>query len=220
MKMMRYLLAIGLVCGLSGAAKADDFQMVVIDPVPSQFVTPVTSLDFTFSFSECHSPSQVPAGSGYVGCFTGENETGTTLTSLDMLIPVFSYQGLPQTAGCSLFGGGLDIFTTVTCGTTSDGKDYFLDFRGGSIPTAINDCDHDGDGGNESNGDDESCNAASIFTIAEAGVPPADFPEVQVIANAAAAPELNSFWLLSTGVLSSGLFYANWRRRTLCPTRS
>lgn len=213
MRMMHCLLAISLVCGLSGVAKADDFQMIVIDPVPSQFVTPITSLDFTFSFAACHSPSQVPTGSGYVGCFTGENETGVALTSLDMLIPVFSYQG-PQTAGCSPFGGGLDIFTTITCGTTPDGKDFFLDFRGGSIPTAT-DCDHDGDSGK--NADDLACNTASIFTIAEAGVPPADFPEVHVIANA--APEPNSFWLLSTGVLSIGMFGAYRRRQTLTPTR-
>ncbi len=32
MRMMRYLLAVALVCGLAGAAKGDDFRMVVLDP--------------------------------------------------------------------------------------------------------------------------------------------------------------------------------------------
>lgn len=218
MKMMRWFVAIALVCGLSRTANADDFQMVVIDPSP-QYVTPIYNSSFTFSFSACISPQQVPTGSGYVGCFTGVNLTGKTLTTLQLIIPVFSYLGQPQSAGCALFGGGLDVFSTVTCGTTPDGKDFFLDFSGGSIPdgNAV-DCDKDGDSGDPQEYL-EGCSAESIFTIAETGVAVDAFPtNMSAVANAS-APEPGSFWLLSTGVLSGGLFLADWRRRSVGPAQ-
>jgi hypothetical protein len=212
MKSLRYLLAICLVLGLSGIAKADDFQAVVIDPIPSNLVIPILADNFSVTLSPCD-PSQLPSSlvGTYVGCFTGENETGSPITSLQVLIPVFSYNG-PQTAGCAFSGTGLDLFTSVTCGTTSDGNNFFLDFSGGNIPSAILDCDNDGDRGNDS-GDDQGCSAASLFTIAEAGVDPAAFPQdFSVTAN---APEPSSFWLMSTGVLSIGLFGAYRRRQSL-----
>jgi hypothetical protein len=207
MKTLRYLLAIGLVCGLTGVAKADDFQMVVVDPLPNP--VPILSDSFTATLTPCD-PSQLPPSlvGTYLGCFTGRNETGKPITSLDILIPVFDYPAnSPQSAGCLLSGTGKDLFPSVTCGTTPDGKDYFLDFSGGHIPS-VRGCDNE---------EDEDCGSAGIFTIAEAGVPAGSFPILSVVAN---APEPNSLWLMSTGVLSIGLFGAYRRRPTLSQPRS
>lgn len=206
MRTLRCLLAMSLITGLSGMAKADDFQMVVIDPLPKP--VPIFKNSFTATLTKCSF-----GHNDYVGCFSGENETGAPITSLKILIPVFEYHGA-QTAGCAAFGfDGTyeDIFSIRSCDTTPDGKSFILNFSGGIIPVAGTDCDHDGDGGKKSNEDDEVC---SVFTIAEAGVPAADFPTLHVTAN---APEPDSLLLLSTGVLSGGFFLANWRRRTLSP---
>ncbi len=187
MKILRYLLAMAAVAMMSGVAKADDFQMVVIDP--GYTVNVITDPSFTFSLSPCVAPGQVPIGSPYEGCFTGQNETGEALTSLLINIPAIVDD---QSVGCALNGGGLDYFSNVTCTTGSNG--YTLDFTGGSI--AIGD----------------------VFTIAEAGADPADFPD-NINAVGGAAPEPNSFLLMSTGVLSIGLFGAYRRRQTLSEPR-
>jgi len=187
MRILRSFLAIALVAGLSGVAKADDFQMVVIDP-PTYTVNVITSTSFTFSLAPCVAPGQVPVGSDYLGCFTGQNETGAALTSLLIDIPALVDS---QTATCALNGNGLDFFSDVTCDTETDG--YTLNFMDGSIP---ND---------------------AVFTIAEAGADPADFPDDNsAVAN---APEPNSFWLMSTGVLSIGWFGAYRRRKMLSESR-
>lgn len=212
MKMLRYLSAIALVFGLSSVARAGgNFQMVVVDP-PS-YVNVITVPDLTVGLDPCV-PGQVPTGGPtYDGCFTGLNDTGETLTSLELLIPVIP--GFTPTCTDALGS----IFTIMSCdGLTPDKKDYIIDFSGGpGIPTAT-DCDDDGDGGKGLNSDDFSapCNAHTIFTIAESGAPTSDFSDVTVIGGV--APEPSSLWLLSTGVLSLGLF-GNWRRRTLCHTR-
>jgi hypothetical protein len=216
-KMLRYLCAAALLCGLAGVAKADDFKMVVVDP-PSLNPTAITSDSFVASFGACQA-NQLPSDlvGTYVGCFTGINLTGAPLTSLQILIPVFDYpQGSPQTAGCPTLPNNQDLFSSITCGTTSNGLDFYVDFSGGNIPTAVNhgDCDYDGDARNL-NADDYKCDSASIFTIAEAGVPPNGFPDLTVQADVAVTPEPSSVLLLCTGVLSIGLFGALRRRQSL-----
>jgi hypothetical protein len=212
MRTLRYLLAIALVCGL----------MVVVDPnPPSNLITPIYSDNFSFSFSPCQ-PSQLDGlPSNYVGCFTGENETGKTLTSLQILIPVFDYHGQLDQPGCAPVSQ--DLFTTVTCGITANGKDYYLDFSGGDIPSATSNNNSDCDCNQFSYTDEQNqpnCNQASIFTIAEANVPVRDFPDdIPVVANAT-APEPSSIWLLATGCLSVGFFCVDHRRRVLCQSRA
>ncbi len=225
MKMLRCLLAMSLISGLSGIAKADsfpanDFQMVVIDPtVPSNLINHIFTDNFTFTF-----PSSGPqkgckssqlfglSTTTYLGCFTGENDTGHPLTSLQLLIPVFNFNNQLDQPGCSPVPQ--DIFATISCGFTTDHKNYFLSFSGGKIPTSHGGCDRNSDSEDEGG---DLCSSPSIFTIAEAGIPPGQFPAVQVVAN---APEPNSLLLLSTGVLSTGCFLANWRRRTFSPASS
>jgi hypothetical protein len=188
MKILRYLVAMAVVAMMSGVAKADDFQMVVIDP--SYSVNIITDTSFTFALAACVAPGQVPVGSDYLGCFTGQNETGSALTSLLIDIPAL-VDG--QTVGCALNGGGLDYFSNVTCATEPNG--YTLDFTDGSIPEG------------------------AVFTIAEAGASPSDFPTDNSAIGTSAAPEPNSFWLMSTGVLSIGMFGAYRRRQVLSEPR-
>lgn len=198
MHKLRCLLAVALLGAVGTAAKAApvDFQVVVIDPPPSNLIHPITSDSFTFSFSPCVSPGQVPNGTSYVGCFTGENATGHALTSLSLFIPTIT-NGVDT---CGFSGLGLDIFPSVVCTVTSSG--YELDFTGGNIPT--------------SNGhapDDAEFNRDSVFTIAESGIDPSDFP--QVTANFNPTPEPSSLMLLSTGMLGGGLLFGDWRRRMM-----
>lgn len=200
MRLLRCFVAAMFALGLSALAKADDFQMVVIDPsVPA---TPVYSDDFSFTLTPC-TASQLDglSPSTYLGCFSGENETGQPLTSLQLLIPIFDYDNQLDQPGCAPVAQ--DIFSTITCGFTSNNLDYYVDFSGGSIPSATpGSCS-----GNPSDSDYaeevEECNSASIFTIAVADVPPADFPQdIPVVAN---APEPGSIYLMVTGVALIGL---------------
>lgn len=202
MHKLRYLLAVALLGALGTAAKAApvDFQVVVIDPPPSYLINPITSDSFTFSFSPCVSPGQVPNGTSYVGCFTGENATGHTLTSLSLFIPTIT-NGVDT---CGFSGLGLDLFPSVVCTVTSTG--YELDFTGGNIPTS-----------NGHSPDDAEFNRDSVFTIAESGIDPSAFP--QVTADFNPVPEPSSIMLVSTGVLGvGGLLFGDWRRRILAKT--
>jgi hypothetical protein len=208
MRILRYIVAVSLFCGLTAAANAAaiNFQVIVIDPPPSNLIQPITSDAFTFSFAPCVSPGQVPQGTSFVGCFTGENATGQTLTSLQMFIPTIPGLGV----GCGPSGTGLDLFPTVTCTIVQGG--YILDFTGGSIPTA-----------NGRSPDNAEFNRDSVFTIAEAGVDPSSFPEVTASFNSpipAATPEPNSLMLLATGVLTGGGLMLGDRRRRIVAARS
>jgi hypothetical protein len=234
MKMLRSLFAIALICGLANVAKADDFQMVVVDPtVPVDLIQPVFSDDFALTFpttgpaAGCE-PSQLPgvslAGDAYTACFTGINLTGKPLTSLEIEMPVFDYPGTttPDTPSCPT--ETLDAFSDVTCGLTNGGADYLLEFSGGDIPTATlfnSFCYFDPIGGGG-----VDCSSPAIFTIA-IGIPGIDLitegtvvdtinsDDITVKADATLTPEPSSILLLSTGVLSIGLLGAHRRRRNL-----
>jgi hypothetical protein len=233
MKMLRYLFAIALVCGLTRVAKADDFQMVVADPTPTlNEVHLITSDALTVTLGACNANQGVDP-TLYLGCFTGLNLTGAPLTSLDVLVPVFNITpGVQDTPGCGLLSGGADVFkNTPTCGVTSNGLDFYVDFSGGDLATAANngDCDNDGDAGGL-NQDDINCDTKSIFTIAvgfgtpcdtkkdckkETKLIESDFADTTADANVIVTPEPSSILLMSTGVFSLGLFAAYRRRQDL-----
>jgi hypothetical protein len=245
MKLLRYLMAFALVWGLSGVAKADDFQMIVIDPNPAPSeVHLITTDDFTVTLSACNADQLDGLSTSlYLGCFTGLNVTGQALTCLQLLIPVFDLNGVQDTAGCGLVSGNINVFPgTPTCGLTSNGLDYYVDFTGGNLPTAPGkkndgDCDNDGDGGQgHLNADDISCDLKSIFTIAvgvgaNCGTQQQCANDVSQIdsgfdsgagtsAVATPVPEPGSLLLMTTGVFSLGLFGAYRRRRARAVLRA
>jgi hypothetical protein len=181
MKMFRWLLAVALVCGLTGVAKAaSDFHMVVLDPFST---TPIFTTPFQFSFAAC-SAGQLPTNvkNSYEGCFSGVNRTGQEWTGLQLVFSNTAPLG-SQPAGCAL-DGSTDFFQSASCSLTPDGSTYILDFSAGGIPNNGN------------------------FVIAEDGVDPASFPQVTATATTA-TPEPGSIWLFSTGALLIGFFFAN-----------
>jgi hypothetical protein len=188
MKFLRCLFALMLVCALSGMAKADpiDFHMVVVDPPTGFDTTPINSLTppTTIGFSDCV-PGQIPGvADPYEGCASFENSTSSAITSLLLVFPDTSDLD-SQTANCGLDPNtSVNDFASVTCSLTNG--NYILNFTDGSI----------GVGG--------------LFTVAEDGVDPSDFPDGTL--TAASAPEPSSIWLMSTGALLLGAFFYSKRR--------
>ncbi|MGA1981862.1 MAG: PEP-CTERM sorting domain-containing protein [Acidobacteriaceae bacterium] len=196
MRMLSRLLAIALVFGFSSMAKAGpppppaggNFQVVVVDPPPTppSYAVPITSSSFSFSFTFPCATGQDPSGFTASGCWTGYNDTGEPITSLQMTFP--DTPGLNgEPASCPASGTSLDIFQVTTCNLV--GSNYVLDFSDGSISA-----------------DD------GVFSILEAGAAPSDIGQVAGTLN---TPEPSSIWLLSTGALSIGLFGAYRRRHNL-----
>ena len=187
MNFLRVLFATLLVFGTCIRAKADDFQMIVIDP---QFtVVDVTTTTFTFQFSACDT-GQAPAG--YAGCFTGENLTGGTIVGLSISVPNL----IPNTTGGGNQPAGCDTTISQTfftsCSTQNLSNGYILTFSGGNIPS------------------DQFLN--SEFTIAEQGADPAEFGTMTATATLASTPEPDSLILLATGMLSTGGYLLRRRR--------
>jgi hypothetical protein len=196
MKLAHCFLAIAMVFGLTGAAMADqaDFHMVVLDP-PGFNTVPVFTTPFTVSFSAC-AAGQLPTNTvgSYEGCFSGVNRTGEDWTGLEL---VFGNNAAlnGQPAGCALDGGGADLFAAPSpdaCGL-QNGSEYVLIYTGGGIENNEN------------------------FVIAEDGVDPSDFPDITVSVTTAATPEPESIWLLATGIVMIGFYFAHqrkWKART------
>src|SRR5882762_4908804 len=178
MRMIRCLLAIALVCGLTSIAKADtlDFHMVVLDPFAT---TPIFTTPFSFSFDSCV-VGQLPTNvnNSYEGCFSGVNRTGQDWLGLQLVFSNTAPLG-SQPAGCAL-DGSTDYFQNATCSLTPDASKYILSFTTGIIPN---------NGG---------------FVIAEDGVDPSLFPLISATVTVA-TPEPDSIWLLSAGVLMAGV---------------
>jgi hypothetical protein len=190
MKLLRCLLALTVVCALSGIAKADpiDFHMVVVDPSFSTdsiiTLTPAPVVQFT----PCVSGEIPGTVDPYEGCASFENSLSSALTNLELVFPNDAVLN-SQTPNCTpdpgvIGNSSVDFFTTFSCQII--GGNYVLDFSGGNIPVG------------------------TLFTIAENGVPPGDFP-LGTLSSTTATPEPSSIWLLSTGALMMGAFFYSKR---------
>ena len=145
MRILRYLLAMATIASLSVLAKADtivpgDFAAVVVDPLPAPGeITVVTNTSFPVSLAACQSDQlDGLSPTDFVGCFTGLNNTGTSLTSLTMEFPAITIPGSGlDFASCPTgLTGEHSVFTSISCGfTDATDSEYFLDFSGGNIPT-------------------------------------------------------------------------------------
>jgi hypothetical protein len=189
MRMLRCLLAIALVCGLTGIAKAEtlDFHMVVLDPFAT---TPIFTTPFGFQFGDC-SAGQLPTNvvGSYVGCYSGVNRTGADWIGLEL--DFSNTTPLSGQPGSCALDGSADSFATANCALSTDKTQYILSFTGGVIPN---------------NGS---------FVIAEDGVDPDSFPLVSARVTTATTPEPGSIWLLCTGVLMTGTYFRKQAARGL-----
>jgi hypothetical protein len=193
MKLLRCLPLIAMVCMLSGIAKADpvDFHGVIVDPPPGSFsTTPINSLTppTVVEFAACV-PGEIPGTvDPYEGCASFENSTSAPITFLQLVFPDTTTLG-GQPVSCAADGadtpGGptsANVFQSNSCALVGD--NYVLDFSDGSI------------------------SVGELFTVAENGVSPGDFPDGTLTAT----PEPSSIWLLSTGALLLGGFFYYKRR--------
>jgi len=165
------LLALVVLCGLCGVAKADsaDFNARIQDPSGTYYE--VDSSTFTVTFSDTACPT------GFDGCFIATNNTGATITSLDLVFPDTPGLG-GQPAGCTTSEGGSE-FADAVCALT-DGV-YNLYFSGG---TGIAN--------------------TSAFDILEVGAPAAAFGDITATATLA-TPEPGSALLFATGTAFVGV---------------
>jgi len=180
MKFLRCLFALTFVCALSGMARADDFKLGIQDAGPSNYTYTGGTLDVHFFSCGPHSSDE--------GCVTILNDSGKTITTLTIDVPVGEYTDIQDGANC-LEGRGF-----ATCAPpplVDGGADWQFVFTGLDIP----------DGG--------WCNGDDTFEIVETGVPFRDFPESTV--QTSVTPEPASLMLLATGfLLCAGFIY---RRR-------
>ena len=187
MKSLRLLLVLITALAITRVGRADDFQMVVIDPQPIQiplYDIQAGDLDqpFSVSFSTCQ-PGELPTGSpSYQGCIDFLNGTGQVLTGLTLSVPdALGIVG--QTADCP--SDPNNIFSNLSCPSNPLNGTWTLSFTGGSIAPG------------------------QYFVIAENGADPSNFPDPT--ATFTATPEPGSIWLLSTGALLGG-FLATRKR--------
>lgn len=186
MKAFRYVIAIAILCGFSGLAKADtlDFKMNVLDPPSLPYAEVINSMPFPISFSTC-AAGELPSGVTANGCFAGFNDTTQTWTNLQFTFVNSTALG-GQPASCGSPGSAFSIFTVTSCSLS--GSTYVLTFTNGVIIPG------------------------ETFVVAEAGADPSAFGTGS---GTTIVPEPNSLLLLSTGVMLFGLLAHTGRRRTL-----
>ncbi len=199
MKFSCRLFVVALVCGLTGLAKADtvDFRMSVLDgPITGAFITDTTP--FQVAFGNC--PTNL-SNAGALGCFTGVNDTGGSITSIDLTFdntvsatnPTDYFNFLNgQTPNCvpSTFFTNANSPCFLSGAPNDPSSKYILDFAGGP-----------------------GIAAGTTFYIAEYDASPNAFQGgMGTVTISADAPEPSSILLLSTGVLVLGLFFARQQR--------
>jgi hypothetical protein len=195
MKSLSYFLLLILLGGSLGTARADnsDFQFKVQDPVPPSTLTETlvyANTPFTVTMGACQ------LGETAQGCFYGLNESGQTLTTLD--IGFDNSIGTPgndflnsQPADC-ITDFSSSAFSNAVCGLDPGNATYDLLFTGSPGITP-----------NE------------VFTLEEFGPNPDAFQGGNAIAMAD-APEPGSIVLTFSGVLLFG-FLLFRRREILSP---
>ncbi len=204
MKLLRTLLIAAAVSGMTLSAFGDplDFALNVLDPPPNfpilNALDITSAAPFSVTFGGC--PQFITNGTNptATGCFIGLNDTGQTITSLDL-----SFQNTTnsdptdvttvlngQSVSCDV-SNSMSLFGNVTeCAAASGPNGFYnMGFDGGS--GILN---------------------GQTFYIAEAGPDPTAFSGTNT-GTIGFAPEPGSLVLLSTGAIMAGLLLQ--RRRVL-----
>jgi hypothetical protein len=197
MRISHCLSIVALIFGLSGLAKAApiDFRMSVLDgPITGAFIGGPGSFG-TVDFGNC--PKSLTQ-QGALGCFTGVNDTGGTITGIDLTFDNTVDPSDPTNQSSPDFLGGQTpnclpstFFTNANSpcllngSPTDPNAQYILDFSGGT-----------------------GIAAGTTFYIAEFDVNPDAFQGGQgsVTVSYAATPEPSSILLFTTGIALFGAF--------------
>ena len=190
MKISACFLALVLLCGFVGTAKADtlDFQLSIFDPTSVSELVVHPGVPFAVAFGTC------VLGEGASGCFYGLNDSNVTLTTLDLsFINTIGAPDSPdflnsQPASCVTSVPGSQFSAAPICELSPDGKSYDLSFTG-----------------------TPGIGPHTIFTITETGPNPDAFQGGTAIANQ--VPEPGSIALMSSGVAYLGLLFGKRRQR-------
>lgn len=200
MKFLRIAFSLVLCFGLTGIANA--YRINVLDPYSTN---QITSQPFDVGFAPCQA-GQVPGSNAAAPnsfCFTGQNLTGSTITTLELIFPTSGpfASGVPT---CDVVTG-TSIFTSSTCHKYANETIFF--FSGLDIPDHAS-ATHVGD---------------DSFLILIDELPPGtmDLPTASgttppsVVIPPGVTPEPTSLVLLSTGLLAGG--FMMMKRRELKP---
>jgi hypothetical protein len=207
--LLRVLFVLALLCGGSSLAHASgiDFRMTVLDPPAEAVCNPAGIPQGSPGNTNCTvftggdiSPINLSqaacngAGigngltSGTYGCFVVDNESGDTITSLELGFLIAPLTTTPQCdSGGQVGNGGTVIpsaLNVVSCGPDpSNPLDYALDFAGGA-----------------------GVAPGSALIVFEQGENPGDFQGGSGTIGVGVTPEPDSLLLFSTGVMMAGLY--------------
>jgi len=183
MKILRYVLMVVMILGVSGAAHAFSWNLQDPPPPPLSGFIPITQtgVPILFDFVDC---SFMSGPITYKGCAEFQNQTNDILTSFE-----FTFENTPALGGATP-NCVSDSFAVVTCSLV--GSEYVIDFdcTPGSVCGIV---------------------PQGVFNVYEDALPGSQFPDVTVVPNATATPELSSIWLALSGMGSLG--YVVRRRR-------
>ena len=143
----------------------------------------ITTNPSSFYFGSCQGFLNNGNPVGDSGCFAGQNETGSAITSITLTFGTDT--ALQQAGGASASSIPGDLFSSATTATTQDPFTYVLSFTGGALGDNV------------------------LFLVTEDGLDPSEFPEVS-LGYTNVTPEPPSVLLFGTSLMWMGWLYRRY----------